>query len=574
MAGNFDPLGDAEKTIRQGIATYKFWTRLTRGWRAKRVGQDIEARYGPDVAIQVEEAIKAGRDYQRILERAERDLAARAERDALLLNPPPVHGSARWAGRGDLGSLLKAREAFDNPRSLLLGAWRESDSAANPAGFVHWDGDGHLMTLAPTRSGKARTTIIPNLLRYRGSAVVLDPKGELYAATSAWRAANVGPVYRIAPFDTGDEPATAGFVRHGFNPLARVRLDADTLTLAQLLFPRDPHASTFFSNDAVVLMQGLMAFVLAEFPPERRSLAEVISLVFKPENWLLDFLAKQMATSPAPAARDAAQHVLGKNRERGLPTLLDTLRTTLRPCWKDSQIMANMQGDGVDFASLKHTPATVYIEIPFGYMQTFAPWLRVLIKSAMDAMSRDRTVPAIPVLFVLDEFLQLQRFPEAVDAMRTLAGSGVRLWYFMQDLAGLEEHYGPNWRAFMTCAVRQYFGTNDPFTAELISKSLDATTLAYLSTSTSGNVSVQHGASPLEPGGGGFSTNVGEAVQLVQRQLLTPGEVIGLLGGWKGDGWRQSILSLAALGSMPAKADLIDYSHSRICAERIGAYRI
>jgi type IV secretion system protein VirD4 len=88
---------------------------------------------------------------------------------------------------------------------------------------VHWDGDGHLLTLAPTRSGKSVTTIIPNLLRHRGSAVVLDPKGELYEATSAWRAANVGPVNRIASFDDGSDPKTSNFPKHGFNPLARIR---------------------------------------------------------------------------------------------------------------------------------------------------------------------------------------------------------------------------------------------------------------------------------------------------------------------------------------------------------------
>lgn len=42
------------------------------------------------------------------------------------------------------------------------------------------------------------TTIVPNLLRDRGSAVVLDPKGELYEATSAWRAANVGGDLKIS----------------------------------------------------------------------------------------------------------------------------------------------------------------------------------------------------------------------------------------------------------------------------------------------------------------------------------------------------------------------------------------
>ena len=43
----------------------------------------------------------------------------------------------------------------------------------------NWAGESHLLTVAPTRTGKATMQIIPNLLHYKGSAVVLDPKGEL-----------------------------------------------------------------------------------------------------------------------------------------------------------------------------------------------------------------------------------------------------------------------------------------------------------------------------------------------------------------------------------------------------------
>ena len=51
-------------------------------------------------------------------------------------------------------------------RSRICSILRRKFRAGSPDGFIHWDGDGHLMTVAPTRTGKARTTIIPNLLRY------------------------------------------------------------------------------------------------------------------------------------------------------------------------------------------------------------------------------------------------------------------------------------------------------------------------------------------------------------------------------------------------------------------------
>src|SRR4051812_35414503 len=39
-------------------------------------------------------------------------------------------------------------------------------------------GAGHLMTIAPTGSGKENSAIVPNLLHYEGSVIVTDPKGE------------------------------------------------------------------------------------------------------------------------------------------------------------------------------------------------------------------------------------------------------------------------------------------------------------------------------------------------------------------------------------------------------------
>src|SRR5579864_1800787 len=52
---------------------------------------------------------------------------------------------------------------------------------------VIYDGDSHLMTCAPTGTGKGRGVLIPNLLRYPGPAIVLDIKGELFQVTSRRR---------------------------------------------------------------------------------------------------------------------------------------------------------------------------------------------------------------------------------------------------------------------------------------------------------------------------------------------------------------------------------------------------
>ncbi|PHP64695.1 transporter [Zhengella mangrovi] len=568
MGNDFDIFGDAKKTwgtISQGA---KIGWKLGRSWGAERWRKQVEPELGSEVADAVAQAVKAGRNPAPIIERARKEKAEREERERLLASPPPLYGSARWAEPLDLQENLKGREAFDNPSSILLGAMEATEPSYPSPGFVHWDREGHLLTLAPSRQGKAVTVIVPNLLRYRGSAIVLDPKGELYEMTSKWRAENVGPVYRIAPFDNED-PTKAGWVSHGFNPLACVRSQAEARLLAELLFPRDPNASEFFSDDAATFLTGLMMFILKKAPPEKRNLATVIEYALHP---LPKFKAtlQYMASSGVPAAENAANAILGKNEERGLPTFRDTLNSKLG-LWGDPDLMETLRKSDVDFASLKERPATVYVDIPFKLITPYSPWLRVLFKAALEEMTRSRDKPEIQTLFVLDEFLALGPFPEFRDAIRTHAGSGVRLWFFLQDMGTLEYTY-PNggWKPFLNCAVRQFFGTDDPDTGALIGKYLGTKTEAFRSTNSGTNISAQQGDMFGDGGGSGVNFSSGESIQFTGRPLLHPDEVMDLLSDWKGDGWRYGIVHMR--GPRPIKVRLTTWDKSETCKSRIGTY--
>ncbi len=65
----------------------------------------------------------------------------------------------------------------------------------------------HLMTVAGSRTGKGTSVIVPNLLVYPGSVLVLDPKGENATLTARRRAEGLGhDVYVIDPFGTADVP--------------------------------------------------------------------------------------------------------------------------------------------------------------------------------------------------------------------------------------------------------------------------------------------------------------------------------------------------------------------------------
>ena len=78
------------------------------------------------------------------------------------------------------------------PGRVLLG---QSDGRA-----FGLEDDRHMVTIAGSRAGKSSTVLIPNLLRYPGSVVVLDPKGELVRATAATRARMGQRVFVLDPF--------------------------------------------------------------------------------------------------------------------------------------------------------------------------------------------------------------------------------------------------------------------------------------------------------------------------------------------------------------------------------------
>ena len=58
--------------------------------------------------------------------------------------------------------------------------------------LLRYPGDGHLITFAPTGSGKGIGSVLPNCLTYPGSLVVTDPKGENAAVSGRTRRDDLG----------------------------------------------------------------------------------------------------------------------------------------------------------------------------------------------------------------------------------------------------------------------------------------------------------------------------------------------------------------------------------------------
>ena len=95
-----------------------------------------------------------------------------------------THGSARWGTSDEMrqgGHLVEPGK----PAGFALARVPDAPAGVDP----RFRFSGHVVTVAPTGSGKGIGAVIPNLLDYPGSALVLDVKGENAAVTARARRA-------------------------------------------------------------------------------------------------------------------------------------------------------------------------------------------------------------------------------------------------------------------------------------------------------------------------------------------------------------------------------------------------
>lgn len=402
------------------------------------------------------------------------------------------HGSARFATKREMAPLTQAKSG------LLIG--RDPKSSR----LLRYDGQAHLITIAPTRSGKGVGTIIPNLLTADRSIVCIDPKGE-NAATTALARQRYGPVLVIDPF------GITGLATAALNPLDDIDpsgVDAaeDVSTLADALVLDDPGMSgeAHWNEEAKALIAGLLLMIVAVDPPARRHLVTLREyLTLAPERFAALLERMQDSGEVNPLIARAANRHLGKSDREAAGVLSSAQRHTH---FLDSPRMAAVLGrSDFRFADLKRHHATVFLVLPPDRLSTYSRWLRLLLTQSLTEMARAPAKPDVPVLYLLDEFASLGHLASVERAMGLMAGYGIQLWPILQDIHQLRSTYGGRSGTFLSNAgVLQVFGVNDYETARLISELLGQETVVLqamgraLDSEKSGiSFSEQHSGRPL-----------------------------------------------------------------------------
>jgi type IV secretion system protein VirD4 len=329
----------------------------------------------------------------------------------------------------------------------------------------------HTLIMASSRSGKGATLIIPHLLRYKGSAFVLDPKGENAYATGRTREKLNHKVHYLDPFGICGRGPPARF-----NPIARMTqetMDSDSQALAaSLVIEGDAQDYLLQSAKQLIATFILHVFTSPELPPEAKDLLTIRKLLLRDATGILYVIAENETTADGLLAARAQSFLRTPGKELSAIISIAQRQTdvldnpSIAAC-----LAASGPGEEINFADWHDHTMTVYLSLPAPNFPVFNRWLRLVLVSAVNEMTAKLNPPELPICFMLDELATLGRIAAIENAIGLAAGYGIQLCAVFQDISQIKNSYENQWSSFISNAgVRTIFSVDDIDTAEYWSR--------------------------------------------------------------------------------------------------------
>ena len=352
-----------------------------------------------------------------------------------------LHGDARFATAAEVERAGLTGNDGSTP-TILVGRHGRR--------FLALPGQLSVMLSAPTRSGKGVGVVIPNLLNWPDSVVVLDIKGENFDVTAGYRAAHGQAVYAFSPFDEGARS-------HRWNPLSTVRTSplhrvGDLLAIGQVFFPNDGGSTSseaFFNDQARNLFLGIGLYLL-ETPALPRTIGEMLrqsSGKGQPLKEHFTAAIKQRADDGKPLSEecvDALQRLLS-NSENTLSSIVSTFNAPL-VIFADAVVDAATSADDFRLEDVRRRRMSIYVRIAPNRLANARPLLNLFFSQLVSLNTR--TLPAqdkglsVQCLLVNDEFAAMGRVGVISSAAAFLAGYNLRLLTVVQAMSQLDAVYG------------------------------------------------------------------------------------------------------------------------------------
>ncbi|MFV1761521.1 type IV secretory system conjugative DNA transfer family protein [Phaeobacter sp. A90a-4k] len=387
---------------------------------------------------------------------------------AFLMNKPKkdLHGKARFAEERDIkAAALRSKNGliagFTGPLPSRhygkpVDRWGRhvedggSTKIAPPGhltskNLLTYGGPEHMFLYAPTRSGKGVSVVVPNLLNWPGSVVVLDIKKENWTLTAGFRQSCGQDVYLFDPLEPEGKT-------HRWNPLSTVRRGGDfqiedLQRLADLFIPvqsKDP----FFDRAAQTAFVGVGGY-LAETPDLPFTLGEIyrqLTLSGDVVKTFKDRIKKRKEDGrPLSWQTEAALNDFISKSDNTFESVKSTITANLGLFANPMLDRATSESD-FDFAHLRKRRMSIYVGITPNNLGRLGPLLNLFFQSCVDAnlqeLPENNPELKYKVLLCMDEFAAVGELPSFKRGIGYFAGYGLKVLTVIQTPAQLYDIYG------------------------------------------------------------------------------------------------------------------------------------
>lgn len=448
-------------------------------------------------------------------------------------NTRALHGEARFARPDEIvkSGLMKGG------KGIIVGKFRNK--------YLIFDGQQFVLLAAPTRSGKGVGIVIPNLLNFSDSVVVLDIKQENFEKTAGFRAKHGQRVFLFNPF-------AEDYRTHRYNPLGYVRDGnyriGDLTAIGKVFYPGEGKDS-FWDDQALNLFVGLGLY-LFETPDLPKTIGEMLRQasgkglplkdylqgIIDRRNYREDFdgagnpIKRQLTekdwngTGEPPLSMECVDSLnrFLSSSDNTLSSILASLNAPLS-MWSNPIIDAATSANDFDLRDIRKYRMTIYIGITPDHLHEASRLVNLFFSQLINLNTKElpEKNPALKYqcLLLLDEFTSIGKVGIIASANAYIAGYNLRLLPIIQSLAQLESVYGKeDARTLVTNhALQIYYAPREQKDANDYSEMLGYETVKGKSMSRQ-----------MGDGRGGRSESTSDQ----RRALLLPQE-IKEIGQWK-----------------------------------------
>jgi len=354
-----------------------------------------------------------------------------------------LHGDARFATTKEI-----QKSGLMGNKGILVGKYHNK--------YLLLGGQQFVLLAAPTRSGKGVAIVIPNLLNYSDSVVVLDLKLENFLLTSKFRAKNGQKVYLFSPF-------SEDLKSHKWNPFDTVSHDenfrvGEILAIGRSFYPVTGDAKTDFWNDNannLFLGLALYLFETEDLPVTMGEVLRQSSGKGKPIQDHIRSIIDERAQSDKPLS-DTCLDALNRFLSSPDNTLGNIISTFTSPLTIFANPIVDAATSSSDFKleDVRRQRMSIYFGVQPNRLgdakNLINLFYSLLIDVNLKTLPQQDSSLKYQCLVVNDEATAVGKVAKIADANSFIAGYNIRLLTIIQSIGQLEDVYKTQTRGLVT----------------------------------------------------------------------------------------------------------------------------